>query len=226
MQFAQTHNTRISIAVFMMLLLVTIGIGLVIWKSDMGAAIVMAQSSHFSNIMPAKYLTAAPTVLGTTNQLLVAKTNVGFVDWRAYVLDSYFAANSSPLYGTGKIFVAACDSYGAPADCTTVAAIARAETDLCKYHNSAEYHNCWGFGGGGAYRMYFNSWEESINLVTDRLVNSYGIQYMINPSLMEKTFCGSEPGCTNWGSRVKYHMNEISNFALRSGFNRTLFSVR
>jgi hypothetical protein len=60
-------------------------------------------------------------------------------DERAFILDEYFKANSSPLYGTGKYFVAACDQYGAPKDCITTVAIARAETDLCKYHNSATY---------------------------------------------------------------------------------------
>lgn len=148
------------------------------------------------------------------------------LDYRAYVLDEYFRTHNSPLYGTGRIFVDACNRYGAPADCTTVAAIAHAETSLCKYHTSAEYYNCWGFGGGGEHRIYFSSWNESIDLVTDRLVNAYGIKYMIDPSLMETTFCGSEPGCTNWGARVKYYMKKISDFPLSIGLNKTMYSFR
>lgn len=156
----------------------------------------------------------------------IVSTGASEIDLRAYVLDEYFRANNSPLYGTGKIFAAACDRYGAPRDCTTVAAIARAETDLCKYLDSASYFNCWGFGGGGIYRIRFSNWEESINLVTERLVNSYGIRYMIDPSLMEQTFCGSEPGCTGWGNRVKYFMYQISNYSKELGFTNSLFELR
>lgn len=148
------------------------------------------------------------------------------IDPRAYVLNQYFKKHESPLQGTGEIFVEACERYGAPADCTTVAAIAKAETDLCNYYNSADYYNCWGFGGGGANRMYFNSWEESIDLVTDRLVNSYGNEYMIDPRRMERVFCGWEPGCTGWGNRVLYFMRDISNYSKDLGFEYTLYDLR
>jgi hypothetical protein len=162
----------------------------------------------------------------TTSVKPTAVSTVGFIDYRAYVLDEYFKYYNSPLYGTGELFVKSCNRYGAPADCTTVAAIAHAETDLCKYHNSADYYNCWGFGGGGPDRIYFDSWAESIDLVTSRLVFAYGLKYMIDPSLMETTFCGDEPGCTNWGVRVKYFMNNISQFPKRQGLGRSLFSFR
>lgn len=160
---------------------------------------------------------------GTTEKV---SSDVGFTDPRAYVLDQYFKANNSPLYGTGRLFVEACDRHGAPRDCTTVAAIARAETDLCKYGISATYYNCWGFGGGGKYRMKFNSWEESIDLVTSRLVHNYGESYMIDPSKMERTFCGWEAGCTNWGKRVKFFINEISQYALKVGMDKPLLAWR
>jgi len=179
-------------------------------------------SSELVQLSPAIYTPAQAPVLG----LSTINSEIEFLDERAYVLDQYFRADNSPLFGTGKLFVAACDRYGAPRDCTTVAAIARAETDLCKYYNSAEYHNCWGFGGGGTDRIKFDSWEESIDLVTSRLVNTYGVKYMIDPSLMEKVFCGSEPGCTDWGTRIKFYMNEISEYARELGFTQTLFDLR
>lgn len=166
------------------------------------------------------------SVKGINTNPVTLKSKAGDIDYRAYVLDHYFKANSSPLYGTGELFVKACDKYGAPADCLTVAAIAEAETDLCKYHTSATYYNCWGFGGGGEHRIYFQNWGESIDLVTDRLVNAYGLEYMIDPSLMERTFCGWEPGCTNWGTRVKFFMKKISDYPLSIGLDRTLLSFR
>jgi len=179
--------------------------------------------TELSTITAAEY--SFPSVMGVEISSPPV-SHVGEIDYRAYVLDEYFRAHNSPLYGTGKLFVESCNKYGAPRDCTTVAAIAHAETDLCRYHTSAAYYNCWGFGGGGEHRIYFANWGESIDLVTDRLVNAYGIKYMIDPSLMETTFCGSEPGCTNWGSRVKYYMKKISDFPIGLGLDRTMFSFR
>lgn len=181
--------------------------------NDISYQIAVAKPSEFAS---------APSV----NNTLQAALNVGLVDVRAFVLDQYFLENQSPLYGTGKIFVETCDRLGAPKDCRVVAAIARAETDLCKYHTSASYYNCWGFGGAGPHRIYFKSWEESINRVTNSLVNSYGLEYMINPSLMERTFCGWEPGCTGWGNRVKYHMKIIDEYPLKLGFNFKLTDIK
>lgn len=152
--------------------------------------------------------------------------SLGTQDIRAYVLDRYLSDNSSPLAGTGNLFVEACDTYKAPADCITVVAIARAETDLCKYHTSASYYNCWGYGGGGIYRIYFNSWRESIFRVTRTLVNNYGTQSIINPSLMERTFCGDEPGCTGWGNRVKFHMQIIDEYPKKMGLNFKMTDFR
>lgn len=169
--------------------------------------------------------------LGTQQEVAGASSSIGVAsletkDWRAYVLDEYFRVNNSPLVGTGQIFIDACNESGAPKDCTTAAAIARAETNLCKYYNSASYYNCWGFGGGGPHRRYFTNWVDSIHLVTGVLAHQYGEKYMINPSLMERTFCGWEAGCTNWGNRVKFFMREISDFSKELGFEKTLFELR
>jgi len=161
-----------------------------------------------------------------TAEVVGLDTSIYVEDERAFILDEYFNANGSPLYGTGKYFVAACDKYGAPRDCITAAAIARAETDLCKYHNSATYFNCWGYGGGGSDRIYFQSFEQSIDTVTKSLAQGYGYEYMVDPTLMERRFCGIEPGCTGWGNRVKYHMNQISEFAKQIGFSKSLLEYR
>lgn len=149
-------------------------------------------------------------------------TNIQSKDKRVYVLDEYFRANNSPLYGTAKIMVDKCDQYGAPKDCVILAAIARNETDLCKYHNSASMFNCWGFGGGGIYRINFNSWEEAIDRVTSVLVQQYGNRYIIDPSLMERTFCGDEPGCTDWGNKIKSFVKEIDDFSVSLGVGSIL----
>jgi len=148
------------------------------------------------------------------------RSNAKLVDKRTFVLDQYFKSRNSPLYGHASAFVEACDKYGAPKDCLTIPAIARHETDLCKYHNSAEMHNCMGWGGAGVNRMRFPSFEQHIDIATDVLVNQYGNEYLIDPSLMEKKFCGPQDECINWGNRIKKFMVEIDDFGVNLGVGR------
>lgn len=140
-------------------------------------------------------------------------SNAIFIDKRAYVLDRYMQDHGSPLAGKGQVFVDACDRYGAPRECITTVAIAYNETHLCKYPGSAEMFNCWGYGGGGIYRMTFSSYEEGIDIVTKALTKYYGNKYIEDPSLMDGTFCGNEPGCNGWGNKIKYFMNNIRQYA-------------
>lgn len=207
-----------------LLSLILLGGFIVVFRNEINN-ILLGNASLAQRIASAKvaiYTEAQVAGADTT----VPRDRVELLDVRAYILDQYFAANNSPLYGTGKIFVDACNNYGAPRDCVVTAAIARAETDLCKYFTSASYYNCWGYGGGGANRIIFSSWEQSIDRVTRTLVQNYGIESMNNPTLMEKVFCGSEPGCTGWGERVKYHMRQISEFPKSIGFSFSLFDLR
>lgn len=154
------------------------------------------------------------------------ESNIQAKDNRGFVLDQYFQKYNSPLFGYGNVFVKACDQYQAPEDCITVAAIAKHETNLCKYPHSAEMFNCWGFGGGGSHRRRFSSFEESIFTVTKVLAQQYGNKYMIDPELMERTFCGTEdPLCAGWGDRVKIIMNEINEFSKSINMG-DLFSLR
>jgi len=146
-------------------------------------------------------------------------------DFRAFVFDEYFRVNNSPLYGTGQIFVDKCIQYNAPKDCMIVVAIAQAETDLCKYFNSAEMYNCWGFGGPDQYRIRFNNFYEAIDRVYYSLVFYYGIRYILQPSLMQNTFCGNGPECVNWANNVLFAQNQINNFAIQLGFP-SLYSLR
>ncbi len=142
------------------------------------------------------------------------------IDKRVYVLDEYFKSNNSPLYGTADTFVESCDKYGAPKDCITLAAIAKHETDLCKYHNSAEMFNCIGWGGGGDNRLRFNNFEEMIDTSTKVLVQQYSYDMMVDPSKMETVFCGPQDECAGWGNRVKIIMNQIDEFSVSLGVGK------
>lgn len=149
-------------------------------------------------------------------------SQINYQDKRAYILDQYFLKNQSPLYLQGSNIVEGCEKFNAPKDCTIIAAIAKNETDLCNYYNSFEMKNCWGFGGGGIYRRSFENFKEAIFTITDVLVNQYGHRYIIDPTLMQTTFCGSEPGCENWGSKIKYFVNEIDTFGKNMGLGSIL----
>ncbi|KXK27273.1 MAG: hypothetical protein TR69_WS6001000147 [candidate division WS6 bacterium OLB20] len=142
--------------------------------------------------------------------------NIADTDYRAIVLDEFFRRNDSPLYGYGKVFVEKCDQYGAPFDCTTLPAIAWVETRLCGYSFSHDQRNCWGFGGSGPNRIWFDDYEDAIDLITDRLVNAYGPQYMTNPESMQHVYCG--PHCNSWGPGVQSMRYTISNLAVEMGY--------
>jgi hypothetical protein len=169
------------------------------------------------NYQSASVLGINPTVGKTQND---ATPKYKGKDLRTYVLDEYFKSRNSPLYGQANLFVEACDKYKAPKDCITTVAIARHETDLCKYHNSYEMNNCMGWGGGGQYRMKFSSMQAHIDTATRVLVQGYGVDAMLNPRLMEKVFCGPQDECIGWGNRVIVLMNEIDSFSESLGVGK------
>ncbi len=142
------------------------------------------------------------------------------MDKREFVFNQYFKQRSSPLMGLGHLFTNACDKYGAPKDCLATVAIARHETDLCKYNISAQMHNCMGWGGAGANRMTFPSFEAHIDTATRVLVQQYGPDRMVDPSLMETVFCGPQDECKAWGYRVKVFMEEIDDLAVSLGVGK------
>ncbi|HEX9804256.1 MAG TPA: hypothetical protein VGA67_01095, partial [Candidatus Dojkabacteria bacterium] len=146
-------------------------------------------------------------------------------DFRELVFDYYLSSEQSPLSGLGGVFVENCNLYNAPRDCTAVLAIARVETDLCKYGPSQEQFNCWGYGGAGENRYQFESYEEAIKFVTQKLVNAYGPRYMIDPNAMEYTYCGQRPSCGTWGDKVQSEMNKLNKLSVDLGY-ASLFSLR
>lgn len=148
------------------------------------------------------------SVLGAKN----VQNKNGFLDFetidhRARVFDLYFLENNSPLYGHGKDFVAACDKYNTPQDCTLLPAIAKVETNLCKTDISASQYNCWGYGGSGENRIIYSSFEESIDSITGRLMNGYRTAFFEDPEIGELYYCGSH--CHLWGDHVKEVQNQL-----------------
>lgn len=138
-------------------------------------------------------------------------------DYRARVFDLYFKANGSPLFGYGQSFIDACAKYQTPKDCTLLPAIAKVETDLCKTDISSSQYNCWGFGGSGRNRIIYSSFDRSIDEITRRLVEGYGLDFFRNPEAGELFYCGSH--CDRWGENVITVQNELKQFALQNGYS-------
>ena len=141
-------------------------------------------------------------------------------DYRIYVLKKYFERYNSPLVTFASDFVAACDKYKAPDDCTTIPAIAFVETKLCTAGLSAEQKNCWGFGGSGKNRIYFNTYNQAIDFVTKTLVKGYGNYSLENPIRMQYVYCGAH--CHNWGVGVQSSRKEISKLSEQLGYPKLL----
>ena len=146
----------------------------------------------------------------------VISVDISDYDYIVVVIEKFLERYNSPLVGMGDVFVAACDKYDAPFDCTTVTAIAHVETALCTYKPSQAQKNCWGFGGSGENRIVFDSYEDGIYYVTERLVNGYGPEYMLDPVKMQYTYCGSH--CDKWGGYVQAKRIEQNNIAIELGF--------
>jgi hypothetical protein len=136
--------------------------------------------------------------------------NAEYQDYRAYVLDKYFAINHSPLSGYGNAFIAACDKYNAPQDCTLIPAIAYVETGLCTLGISQAQFNCWGWGGSGPNRILFKDYNEAIDTITKGMVDGYGT-YMTKPDRIVNTYCG--PHCVNWAKGVTQERNKLNRMS-------------
>lgn len=222
--------SRLSLYLFLFLVL-GLGVNEIVkmLSGNIESYSVQAKESYYKtslNFDPSaislKSVANSEQVLGIHKSGQNINSNINLVDERAYVFDQYFLVNNSPLYGYGKYFVEKCEQYGAPKDCVTIVAIARNETDLCKYPLSAEMYNCWGFGGGGVYRIKFSNFEESIDRVSRVLMEGYGPQYIKDPSLMEGTFCGPQDECKNWGNSIKFFIRQIDEFGKGLGVGSLL----
>lgn len=161
-----------------------------------------------------KYATNTDSSLFPNQEIRLIKQspylNLEYRDYRAFVLDKYFAIYNSPLMGYGSQFVTACDKFKAPKDCTLVASIAFVETKLCTQGLSLAQYNCWGWGGSNENRIWFKSFPDAIDTVTSKLVSGYA-GVINNPEAMQSTYCG--PHCGSWGSSVTRERNRINNLA-------------
>lgn len=142
--------------------------------------------------------------------------SVGSYNYQAWLLDRWFEAQNSPLVGHGDDFVRACERYQTPSDCTLLPAIAKVETAYCTTDISAQQFNCWGFGGSGPNRILYDSFEDSIDEITRRLMIGYTERFFRDPSWGGLTYCGAH--CVNWGRYVESEQIRIKQYFRNNGF--------
>lgn len=172
----------------------------------------------FTNTSEKVFEQNSPQVLGITYDTELANNQLSFksVSYRGVVLDKFFSLYNSPLSGYGNEFVIACDKYGAPKDCTTLAAIAFVETKLCTRDLSDQQKNCWGWGGSPPNRIIFPDYSTAIDTITRGLMNGYGYDRMADPKLMQFRYCGAH--CSNWGNGVQIMRGQINQLAIDLGY--------
>jgi hypothetical protein len=135
--------------------------------------------------------------------------------YHGYLFDRWLESKGSPLAGHGDDFVQACRQYGAPEDCTLLLGIAKVETNYCLTDISAQQYNCWGFGGSGPNRILYDSFEESIDEITRRLMTGYGAYFFRDPRNGGLVYCGAH--CVNWGTYVRSEQNSLKFFLRENG---------
>ena len=126
-------------------------------------------------------------------------------DYRTRVLKAYLSKHNSPLADYAGYFVETADKYNI--DWRLVPAISGVESTFGKRipYNS---FNAYGWANG-AYR--FESWEDSIEIVTKALREKYIDKGA--PSIAKIAGRYAPPSST-WAGKVKFFMNKIEPFPL------------
>jgi hypothetical protein len=123
---------------------------------------------------------------------------------RAKILKSFLEKYSSPLASYANAFVKNADDYRL--DWRLVAAISGVESSFGK-HIPYNSYNGWGWGVYGNNVIYFSSWEEGIETVSEGLRINY-----INKWRAENVYeiGGIYAADPRWASNVNYFVEKIS----------------
>lgn len=125
-------------------------------------------------------------------------------DHRVKKLQVYLESFHSPLAPYARVFVEKADQYEIP-DWSLVPAIAGVESTFGK-HIPYNSYNAYGWANGN---FDFESWEDSIDIVTQTLKEKY---YDKGANTVFKIARIYAPPSTTWASKVNYFMQQIQNF--------------
>ncbi len=126
-------------------------------------------------------------------------------DYRVQNLRNFFQKYNSPLAPYAQDFVEYADIYGI--DYRLVPAISGVESTFGKQIPYGSY-NAYGWAGGD-YR--FNSWKDSIRIVTETLKTKYIDKGAVTIPQIAKIYA---PPSTTWAAYVQYFMAKIDTLPL------------
>ena len=122
------------------------------------------------------------------------------IDRRQLALKRFLKTHNSPLAKHSKNLVSAADQYHL--DWRLVAAIAGVESTFGK-NTPVNSYNAYGWANGA---YYFNSWEESIVVVSETLRTRYIDRGATNISKIARIYA---PPSQSWAWKVRYFMQKI-----------------
>lgn len=125
-------------------------------------------------------------------------------DNRVEKLRAFLGFYNSPLAGYASVFIKTADKYGL--DWKLVPAISGVESTFGKAipYNS---YNAYGWANG---EYYFQSWEDSIEIVSRTLRANY---YNRGIDTVEKIAPIYAPPSTTWDGNVRFFMDKLENFS-------------
>ncbi len=126
-------------------------------------------------------------------------------DYRIYKLKNFFKAHNSPLVDYSQNMIQSADKYGL--DWRFVPAITGVESTFGKNIPLNSY-NAYGWANGA---YYFNSWEESIEVVSKTLKEKYIDRGAVSINQIARRYA---PPSKTWAWKVQYFMNKIDPMLL------------
>jgi hypothetical protein len=131
-------------------------------------------------------------------------------DARVKVLRKFLEKYNSPLSPYAKTFVESADKNSL--DWKFVAAISGLESTFGQQIPYGTY-NAWGWGVYGDNRIYFTSWEDGIQTVSQGLKERYIDAWGARDTYEIGSMYASSP---TWAVRVEYFMSAIEAFRLKN----------
>jgi hypothetical protein len=141
------------------------------------------------------------------------------LDSRVKILTSYLNQYDSPLAPYAADFVAAADKYNL--DWKLVAAISGVESTFGKEIPNDSY-NAWGWGVYGDNVIYFKSWTDGIDTVSQGLRERYMNQWGGQDIYQIGAVYAASPA---WAGHVELYLNKIQEFALDNPQNALSISM-
>lgn len=138
------------------------------------------------------------------------------VDKRVIKLEKFLESYDSPLAEYADKFVEAADKYGL--DWKLVPAITGVESTFGKQIPANSY-NAYGWANGA---FYFESWEQSIDLVSKTLKEKYIDRGLDTPYKMGPIYA---PPSKAWAWKVIYFMNKLDCFGEFGCFEALDFTI-